>query len=97
MPAHHSFVSYREWKTWKNADGFTTTFRNHLRLVHLEEYERVTRALNLKHSNELEDNVETPTTTRSESFRVEEWVKRLIKWIVVDDQVRDLIPFSLFF
>jgi hypothetical protein len=91
------FLLSRGWNTWQNVDGFTRTFRLHLQHTHLEEYERVVRTLRLKHYEELEDSTEAAVSTSDGPFHVDEWVRRLIKWVVVDDQVRSVSSFSVRF
>lgn len=69
-------------------DGFTTTFRTHLKGEHLEEYERVINVLNLKHANNINKPLPGQDGLVSEGpFELDEWIKRLIRWIAVDDQV----------
>lgn len=76
-----------EWKCWKNADGVVTTIRRHLKGTHSEEYERVCKLFNLKHSDKPTDTM-MDKSAASELFNLEEWLRRLVKWIVVDDQVQ---------
>lgn len=81
-----TYLYTRDWQVWKNTDGVTTTLRTHLKQQHGEEYERIASALKLKHA----DNSTHPTLSVSRPhgpFELEEWIKLLIKWIVVDDQV----------
>lgn len=67
-------------------DGVVTTIRKHLKGAHSEEYERVCKLLNLKHSDK-HINSTTNESARDEPFNLREWLSRLVKWIVVDDQV----------
>ena len=71
-----------EWKCWKNADGIVTTIRKHLKGAHSEEYERVCKLFNLKHSGKPTDTMTNKSAT-SELFNLDEWLRRLVKWIVV--------------
>lgn len=68
-------------------DGFTTTFRTHLKGEHLEEYERVIHVLNLKHANNINKPLPGQDLVSEGPFELDEWIKRLIRWIAVDDQV----------
>jgi hypothetical protein len=83
---------YSGWKCWKNADGIVTMIRKHLKGTHSEEYKHVCNLLKLKHADKPTDSM--PNKSTSEPFNLEEWLRRLVKWIVVDDQVF-LIHFSL--
>jgi hypothetical protein len=85
MSLPNSFY-YREWRTWKNGDSFTGTFRTHLKACHLDEYESIVRLLKLKHAAEL-DNLDGSPLVDNGPFQLKEWIRRLIKWVVVDDQV----------
>src|SRR5882757_2136928 len=78
----------RDWQVYKNTEGITTTMRSHLRQRHGTEYDKVVSALKLKHSNELEGDGPTPNTSfRRGPFKLEEWIRLIIRWIVADDQV----------
>lgn len=81
------------WKVWKNGAGVTGTIRRHLTQNHLEIYNKVSKIANLKHST---DNPTTSTDTTKEPFTIERWLSRLMKWVVVDDQVlfKSLFGFS---
>jgi hypothetical protein len=75
-----------EWKCWKNVDGVVTTIRKHLKGAHSEEYECVCKLFNLKHSDKHIIST-TDESAGNEPFNFREWLMRLVKWIVVDDQV----------
>jgi hypothetical protein len=78
----------REWRVYKNTDGVTTTIRKHLRGEHGKEYERVTAALGLKHADlRIDQPAVRAASTHAGPFVLEEWIKLLIRWIVIDDQV----------
>lgn len=90
---HTSHVSCKlchEWKCWKNGDGVVTTIRKHLKGAHSEEYKRVCKLLNLKHSDKPADAMPNEST-RNEPFNLKEWLRRLVKWIVVDDQSINIV------
>ena len=73
---------------YKNVGGITTTLRTHLKQHHGEEYEKVVSLLKLKHSDDL-DHPTAPTTPPPEGqFELDEWIALMIRWIVMDDQVR---------
>ena len=72
-----------EWKCWKNVDGVVTTIRRHLTGSHPEEYERVCNLLNLRHP----DKPANALVNERAPFSLREWLRYLVKWIVVDDQV----------
>lgn len=75
-----------KWKCWKNGDGIVTTIRKHLKGTHSEEHERVCKLLNLKHSDKPADET-TIESAQDGPFDLKEWLRCLVKWIVVDDQV----------
>jgi hypothetical protein len=81
-----------EWYPYKNVDGITTSIRNHLKSHHSAEYDKIVRTLKLKHSDEAAGPIlATPSRSRASKFDINEWNRMLIKWIVVDDQVDDLV------
>lgn len=61
--------------------------RNHLKLQHSEEYERLVSPLKLKHSGEV-DHLMPAASSSHGPFNVDEWIRLMIRWIVADDQVR---------
>jgi hypothetical protein len=77
---------HREWQVYRNTDGITTTMRNHLKLRHNEEYERIVSCLKLKHSNEFNNPVPTAPSHHG-PFKLDEWITLMVRWIVTDDQV----------
>ena len=83
-------MQYRQWRVWKNTDSITTTLRTHLKSQHLEEYEQVISKLKLKHANEVGNpapHAEQLLVEDNGQFDLDTWVKLLIRWVVVDDQV----------
>lgn len=73
-----------KWKTWANCSGVTGTVRTHLKedLHHCPIYNIITKQLNLKHA----DDPNPVNKASAEPFTVEEWLNRLVRWVVVDDQ-----------
>lgn len=76
------------WHPYKNVDGITTTIRNHLKVHHRLEYDKIVQTLKLKHASETPGlTVTTPSKSRASKFDLTVWHQLLIKWIVMDDQV----------
>jgi len=64
--------------------------RNHLKLRHIEEYERVVLCLKLKHSNESNNPIPTASSPHG-PFKLDEWVTLMIRWIVTDNQAINVV------
>jgi hypothetical protein len=85
-------LSRDHWKVWKNGAGVTATIRRHLIQNHSEIYNKVSKIANLKHASS--DSHTNPSSTK-EPFTVEGWLSRLMKRVVVDDQVQFYFLFAL--
>jgi hypothetical protein len=92
-----TYNTRREWQVYRNTDGITTTLRNHLKLRHSEEYERVVLCLKLKHSNEFDNPMPTVSSDSSPRgpFTIDKWIMLMIRWIVTDDQVCFVVYFPV--
>ena len=53
---------------------------------HQEAYIGVMKAMHLKHHDSTND-ANPDGESRELLFSIEEWVRRLVKWVVIDDQV----------
>lgn len=64
--------------------------RKHLQEKHGSIYFPTVKRLGLKHASD-----HTPREQNNEPFTLEAWIDKLIRWLVVDDQVNSfLLPFS---
>lgn len=78
------------WQTWKNSDGMTTTIRAHLQKFHQKEWQDVVVGKQLKAWEEQASMTgPAPTRQHREPFTLRGFHDRLVRWIVVDDQVRE--------
>jgi hypothetical protein len=68
---------------WKNASGVTGSVRTHLREKHESIYWNTVRTLGLKYA----DTGASGNQSAKEEYSAEEWVRLLMRWVVVDDQV----------
>jgi len=85
-----------EWTAWKCCEGQTTNIRTHLRENHWKVYREVVVKEKLKYWDEIAQ-MTGPTALSApkecEPFTLEGFFERLVKWVVVDDQV----SFTFFF
>lgn len=82
------------WKTWRNGDGMTATIRAHLKKYHQKEWESAVVGQQLKAWEECAGMAgPAPTRQHREPFTLKGFHHRLVKWIVVDDQVCNIISF----
>ena len=83
------------WHVWKNTEGMTVAIREHLKGYHEKQWRETVVAQRLKGWEELSGMAgPAPTRRHHEPFTVRGFQRRLVKWIVEDDQVCCLI-FSL--
>lgn len=82
----------QDWRTWKNSHGVTSAVRTHLKKYHEATYCAVVRAEKLKGWERLDSTRRTDSESVSASppkpFSLDEFNRKLVRWIVVDDQVR---------
>ncbi|KAH9841623.1 uncharacterized protein C8Q71DRAFT_340874 [Rhodofomes roseus] len=81
---------YPKWQTWRNTNGITTTVRRHLERMHGDLYGPTVKTLGLKHANDHQHS-KSGKVDEAEVFSVGEWVKKLVRFIVVDDQAISLV------
>ncbi|KAF9524607.1 hypothetical protein CPB83DRAFT_860975 [Crepidotus variabilis] len=77
------------WKTWRNSDGMTGTFRKHMFSKHREAFVSTVLDKGLKYSNELRE--EEDEDLDSETDPKEKFLSLLVRWIVADNQSVDVI------
>lgn len=82
----------RDWTTWANVDGQSKTIRKHMEKEHGDLWRTSVWNLKLKGWQTVlrpEDIAQDPPSEQ-EKFSIKGFYKRLIRWIAVDDQVKDL-------
>ena len=83
------------WQIWKNGDGMTATIRAHLHKYHQKEWQDTVISKQLKAWDEQAGMAgPTPTRRHREPFTLKGFHYRLVKWIVANDQVRDVSLFQ---
>ena len=77
----------KNWKVYKIGDGVVSTLRNHLRTQHQAIYEGYLRT----EAWEIEQRTHKATHTDNEPFHLAGFFERLLRWMVVDDQVSSVL------
>lgn len=76
------------WKTWKCTTGQTEGIRTHLRKHHWKEWRETVLTQHLKGWEELSGGTKASKPERAiEPFTLEGFKRRLLAWLVADDQV----------
>ena len=79
-----------KWQAYKNCDGVVTTLRTHMMNKHNDEYEGYLRTDAWEAALRQHKGGHT-----KESFCLAGFFERLIRWMVIDDQVSIMFIFSL--
>lgn len=78
-----------QWQTWKCSTGQTNVIRTHLRKKHWKEWCEEVIVKNLKGWEKLAGLKDQKLHWHSEPFIKEGFIKQLIAWLVIDDQICD--------
>lgn len=85
------------WRAWLNRNGQTENIRDHLIDAHWDTFRETVLVEKLKGWENIASGALTgpggskTSTASREPFSVEGFYERLVKWVVVDDQVSQLL------
>ena len=79
------------WQVWKNCDGVVTTLRTHLKKKHEDIYEgyRRTGTLETALRQHMGAHIDEP-------FHLDGLLERILRWMVIDDQVSSISILSFY-
>lgn len=76
------------WTVWKNGPGSCSNIRRHLKAKHFKLWSDIVISQKLKGWQEVQRDVTSRDKERPrETFSLDGFYERLIKWVTVDDQV----------